>query len=174
MRTASTKAARSAGGAEPASQPAEFPLVVISHGYPGNRFLMSHLAENLASKGYAVVSIDHADSTYNDQNIPEAVAVDRPRDVHFILHALTAAQSASAAGEPVQHPVLARLATDRIGLVGYSMGGYGVLMAQGAQLAAWLPGQGAPTKTAGPIGECYQIQPSSNQQNITNSPLPLA
>ena len=125
----------SAKGAQPASQPAEFPLVVISHGYPGNRFLMSHLAENLASKGYAVVSIDHADSTYNDQNIPEAVAVDRPRDIHFILHALTAAQSASAAGEPVQHPVLAQLATDRIGLVGYSMGGYGVLMAQGAQLA---------------------------------------
>jgi len=27
-----------------------FPLVVISHGYPGNRYLMSHLGENLASK----------------------------------------------------------------------------------------------------------------------------
>ena len=27
-----------------------FPLVLISHGYPGNRFLLSHLAENIASK----------------------------------------------------------------------------------------------------------------------------
>src|SRR5436305_3246669 len=45
----------------------KFPLVVISHGYPGNRFLMSHLAENLASKGFVAVAIDHKDSTYDDQ-----------------------------------------------------------------------------------------------------------
>src|SRR5690606_14017305 len=46
-----------------------FPLVILSHGYPGNRYLMSHLGENLASKGYVVVSIDHTDSTYTDQKI---------------------------------------------------------------------------------------------------------
>ena len=40
-----------------------FPLIIVSHGYPGNRFLLSHLAENLASKGYGVASIDHTDST---------------------------------------------------------------------------------------------------------------
>ena len=44
-----------------------FPLVIVSHGYPGNRYLMSHLAENLASKGYVVASIDHTDSTYRTQ-----------------------------------------------------------------------------------------------------------
>eukprot|EP01050_Picozoa_sp_SAG11_P039727 SAG11_NODE_16865_length_535_cov_0.587156_1_plen_134_part_10 len=27
-----------------------YPLIIISHGYPGNRFLLSHLAENLATK----------------------------------------------------------------------------------------------------------------------------
>ncbi|MEZ5791978.1 MAG: hypothetical protein R3D34_14760 [Nitratireductor sp.] len=43
-----------------------YPLVVISHGYPGNRFLMSHLAENLATKGFVVAAIDHRDSTYDD------------------------------------------------------------------------------------------------------------
>ena len=31
-----------------------FPLVIISHGYPGNRFLMSHIGENLASKGFVM------------------------------------------------------------------------------------------------------------------------
>src|SRR5206468_12049755 len=36
------------------------PLVIISHGYPGNRYLMSHLGENLASKGFIVASIDQA------------------------------------------------------------------------------------------------------------------
>ena len=45
----------------------KFPLVLISHGYPGNRYLMAHLGENLASKGYVTVSIDHTDSTYSDQ-----------------------------------------------------------------------------------------------------------
>jgi predicted dienelactone hydrolase len=44
-----------------------FPLLLLSHGYPGNRFLMSHLAENLASKGYVVASIDHTESTYENQ-----------------------------------------------------------------------------------------------------------
>lgn len=28
---------------------AAFPVVIISHGYPGNRYLLSHLGENLAS-----------------------------------------------------------------------------------------------------------------------------
>ena len=120
---------QSAQDAPIAETAGDFPLVVISHGYPGNRFLMSHLAENLATKGYAVASIDHPDSTYDDQNIPEAVAVDRPRDIHFVLNALTALRTTG------DHPALALLSTDRIGLVGYSMGGYGVLMAQGAQLA---------------------------------------
>ncbi len=47
--------------AAPASTGNPFPLIIISHGYPGNRFLLSHLAENLASKGYVVASIDHKD-----------------------------------------------------------------------------------------------------------------
>ena len=45
--------------AAPDTSAGAFPLVVISHGYPGNRYLMSHLGENLASKGYVAVSIDH-------------------------------------------------------------------------------------------------------------------
>jgi len=114
---------------DPASDGDPFPLVVISHGYPGNRFLLSHLAENLTSKGYAVASIDHADSTYEDQNIPEAVAVDRPRDIHFVLNAL------ADMAETGDHPAVRTISTERVGLVGYSMGGYGVLMAQGAQLS---------------------------------------
>ena len=38
-----------------------YPLVVVSHGYPGNRFLLSPVAENLARKANVVVSIDHTD-----------------------------------------------------------------------------------------------------------------
>ncbi|MEO7134295.1 MAG: dienelactone hydrolase, partial [Vicinamibacterales bacterium] len=55
---------RAVRDAAPETAARPFPLVIISHGYPGNRFLMSHLGENLASKGFVVVSIDHRDSTY--------------------------------------------------------------------------------------------------------------
>ena len=40
----------------------KFPLVIVSHGYPGSRFFLSYLTENLASKGYVVAAIDHTDS----------------------------------------------------------------------------------------------------------------
>ena len=40
--------------AAPLTSAGGFPLVVVSHGYPGNRYLLSHLCENLASKGFVV------------------------------------------------------------------------------------------------------------------------
>ncbi len=61
------------------------PLVILSHGYPGNRFLMSHLGENLAGKGYVVAAIDHADSTYADQGAFGSTLVNRPLDQRFAL-----------------------------------------------------------------------------------------
>jgi predicted dienelactone hydrolase len=63
-----------------------FPLVIVSHGYPGNRFLMSHLAENLASKGFVVASIDHKDSTYDDQRAFASTLYNRPLDQLFVLN----------------------------------------------------------------------------------------
>ena len=57
-----------------------FPLVIVSHGYPGNRYLMSPLAENLASKGFVTVSIDHKDSTYDDLKSFASTLYNRPFD----------------------------------------------------------------------------------------------
>ena len=67
------------GSAARDAAPAEgsFPLVILSHGYPGNRYLMSHLAENLASKGYVVVAADHPDSTYDDMGAFASTLVNR-------------------------------------------------------------------------------------------------
>ncbi|WP_422064122.1 alpha/beta hydrolase family protein [Shimia sp.] len=103
----------------------QFPLIVLSHGYPGNRFLMSHLGENLASKGYVVASIDHTDSTYADQNVFGATLLNRPIDQRFVIDSMTA----------LDGPIGAIINTDSIGLIGYSMGGYGVLISGGAGLA---------------------------------------
>ncbi len=68
--------------------PGGYPLVIISHGYPGNRFLMSHRGENLASRGFVVVSIDHKDSTYDDQQAFGSTLYNRPFDQLFVLNAI--------------------------------------------------------------------------------------
>ena len=102
-----------------------FPLIVISHGYPGNRFLMSHLGENLASKGYVTVSIDHTDSTYADQNAFGSTLLNRPLDQDFVVE--TFADFASISPE-----LAAIIDGDTVGVIGYSMGGYGALIYGGA------------------------------------------
>jgi predicted dienelactone hydrolase len=108
--------------AAPETPPAAFPLVIISHGYPGNRFLMSHLAENLASKGFVVASIDHKDSTYDDQKAFASTLYNRPLDQLFVLNEM------ARLGRAGSGSVLSGLVdTNRTGLVGYSMGGYGLV-----------------------------------------------
>ncbi len=99
-----------------------FPLVIISHGYPGNRFLMSPLAENLASKGYVVAAIDHPDSTYDDQTAFGSTLVNRPWDQRFVIDSMTAMDG--DLGQIIQD--------DNVAIVGYSMGGYGALIYAGA------------------------------------------
>jgi predicted dienelactone hydrolase len=95
-----------------------FPLVIISHGYPGNRMLMSHLGENLASKGYVAASIDHTDSTYADKAAFGSTLYNRPLDTAFVINSLTGDAD-----------------TSRVAIIGYSMGGYGALVSGGAGLA---------------------------------------
>jgi predicted dienelactone hydrolase len=108
--------------ASPATTEGAFPLVIVSHGYPGNRYLLSHLGENLASKGFVVASIDHRDSTYDDQRAFGSTLYNRPFDQLFVLNEIDR-QSRPNAGS-----FLSGLAdASRTGLVGYSMGGYGVV-----------------------------------------------
>ncbi|MBE0414482.1 alpha/beta fold hydrolase [Yoonia sp.] len=99
-----------------------FPLVVISHGYPGNRYLMSPLAENIASKGYVVAAIDHPDSTYDDQAAFGSTLVNRPWDQKFIIDSIGTLDGALGA----------MIQDDNVALIGYSMGGYGALIYAGA------------------------------------------
>ncbi|MEL6960906.1 MAG: alpha/beta fold hydrolase [Pseudomonadota bacterium] len=99
-----------------------FPLVIISHGYPGNRWLMSPLAENIASKGYVVASIDHTDSTYSDQAAFGSTLVNRPWDQRFVIDQMAA----------LTDDLGAITNAENAAVVGYSMGGYGALIYAGA------------------------------------------
>ncbi|WP_421855444.1 alpha/beta hydrolase family protein [Oricola sp.] len=111
--------------AAPASVDAPMPLVLISHGYPGNRFLLSHLAENLATKGYVVASIDHTDSTYNDQTKFGSTLVNRTLDQLFVLNEM---ERMSGSADSFLNGVAD---TSNVGLIGYSMGGYGAVITSG-------------------------------------------
>jgi len=99
-----------------------FPLVIISHGYPGNRFLMSHIGENLASKGFIAASIDHTDSTYDDQKDFGSTLYNRPFDQVFVLNEMARLGRAGSGGA-----LSGLVDANRTGIVGYSMGGYGVV-----------------------------------------------
>jgi predicted dienelactone hydrolase len=108
--------------AAPLTTEPAFPLVIISHGYPGNRYLMSHLAENLASKGFVTVSIDHKDSTYDDQKPFASTLYNRAFDDLFVLNEI------ERLGKSGSGSFLAgRVDVSRTGIVGYSMGGYGAV-----------------------------------------------
>ncbi len=109
----------------PAARPdAPYPLVLISHGYPGNRFLLSHLAENIASKGYVVASIDHTDSTYRTQAAFGSTLVNRSLDQLFVLQEM-ADMAVSGA------PMAGLYDAENTGIIGYSMGGYGAVITAG-------------------------------------------
>ncbi len=106
-----------------------FPLVMISHGYPGNRYLLSHLAENIASKGYVVASMDHRDSTYADQAAFGSTLVNRSLDQLFVLDQM----AALSAGDGF---LSGMVDADNTALIGYSMGGYGAVITAGGGVTA--------------------------------------
>jgi predicted dienelactone hydrolase len=116
-----------------------YPLIIMSHGYPGNRFLLSHLGENLSSKGYVVVSIDHTDSTYESQLAFGSTLVNRSLDQLFVLNQM-AQLNTSDPGKTLQGMVNAT----NTALIGYSMGAYGALNTVGAGVSATAVSWGAP------------------------------
>lgn len=106
-----------------------YPLVVISHGYGNWPTFLSYLSENLASKGYVVASIDHKDLIAAD---PAAgalsfggVLMNRAKDQRFTIDQLVAlADSDDELGAIID--------SASIGLIGYSMGGFGAITSAGA------------------------------------------
>ncbi|WP_339924349.1 dienelactone hydrolase [uncultured Cyclobacterium sp.] len=111
----------------PKNDEGAFPLVIVSHGYLGSRYLMTYLTENLASKGYIVVAIHHTESTFENPGKFSSTLYHRPLDDLFILNEMAKMGSDKAEGF-----FAGMIDTEHTALVGYSMGGYGALNAAGA------------------------------------------
>jgi len=125
------------GIASPGSRaaPGKFPLVILAHGYSNTPAVLSWLGENLASKGYVVVAPDFRDPPITIRTAAAAAGplARRPLDIAFV--AAEAQRRARAGLGP-----FATADADRTVLIGYSMGGYGVLTAAGAPLDPALAG----------------------------------
>lgn len=104
-----------------------YPLVILSHGYTGSRLMFSYLAENLASKGYVVASIDHTESTFRDAGGFASTLLNRSLDQLFVLNEMDRLGQANSGSF-----LTGIVDASRTGIVGYSMGGYGVLNTAGA------------------------------------------
>ncbi|MFF2961755.1 alpha/beta hydrolase family protein [Streptomyces sp. NPDC057963] len=125
MRTWSRQDARPVKG--------RFPLVVLSPGFGAPRMTLTLLAEDLASRGYVVASLDHAfESTATafpgrgvlscvacdedeSKEVSEVVVEGRAKDVSFVLDRLTGPRPAWNHAEMID--------SRRIGMAGHSIGG---------------------------------------------------
>lgn len=103
-----------------------FPLIVVSHGYLGSRLLLTYLTENLASKGYIVVAIDHTESTFRDAAGFPSTLLNRSKDILFTLNQI------ADLGKAKNNFLSDIVDAENTALIGYSMGGYGVLNVAGA------------------------------------------
>ncbi len=118
---------RASRDAEPDPSGGAYPLVIVSHGYLGSRLLLTYLTENLASKGYVVVAIDHTESTYSDAAGFPSTLLNRSLDDLFILN-----EMARLSVKTSKNFLAGLLNADNTALIGYSMGGYGALNVVGA------------------------------------------
>lgn len=101
-----------------------FPLVLISHGHGGGALGHHDLATTLADAGFIVASIEHAGDSYRDQSGfgTERVLLGRAWQVSALIDTLLADPRLAPHIDPA-----------RIGVAGFSAGGYTSLLLLGAQ-----------------------------------------
>jgi predicted dienelactone hydrolase len=126
-----TFAGRAARDAKPLNTEGAFPLIIVSHGYVGSRYLLSYLTENLASKGYIVVAIDHTESTFREAKGFPSTLLNRAKDDLFILNQMAELNANKGAFTGL-------IDANNTAIVGYSMGGYGALNVGGAAYSGKL------------------------------------
>ncbi len=111
------------------------PLIVIAPGFEANRKFLTYLARHLASHGFTVAAIEHPFVTRGgalpalnpDRLVPRTEFIDRPKDVSFLLDRF--AELNQQPGE-----LQGKLNTQKVSMIGHSLGGYEALALAGAEL----------------------------------------
>ncbi|MGY3698406.1 putative dienelactone hydrolase [Bradyrhizobium sp. USDA 3240] len=101
----------------------KLPLVVVSHGRGGNFAGHHDTSEALADAGFIVAAISHpGDNSFDlSRSDDMSVYVERPQDIKRLIDFML-----------VTSPLSAAVDRERIGLLGFSRGGYTGLVAVGA------------------------------------------
>jgi predicted dienelactone hydrolase len=99
------------------------PLVVLSHGRGGSFVVHHDTAERLADAGFVVAALNHPGDTALDKSLfyDLSIYMQRPVDVKRVIDYLTGAS-----------PLATTIDPNRIGIYGFSRGGYTALVAIGA------------------------------------------
>src|SRR5215468_8191468 len=99
------------------------PLVVLSHGRGGSFVVHHDTAEHLADAGFVVAAPNHPGDTALDKSLfyDLSIYMQRPLDVKRVIDYLTSAS-----------PLATTIDPNRIGIYGFSRGGYTALVAIGA------------------------------------------
>jgi predicted dienelactone hydrolase len=99
------------------------PLVVLSHGRGGSFVVHHDTAERLADAGFVVAALNHPGDTELDKSLfyDLSIYMQRPLDVKRVIDYLTGAS-----------PLATTIDPSRIGIYGFSRGGYTALVAIGA------------------------------------------
>ena len=99
-----------------------YPLVIISHGSGGSPLVYRGLAAYLARNGFIVAAPEHPGNNRNDNRLADSLEnfEGRPRNVSRVIDGVL---NDSELGP--------RVARNRIGMIGHSMGGYTALAVAG-------------------------------------------
>ncbi|WP_406671973.1 alpha/beta hydrolase family protein [Natronospira sp.] len=105
------------------------PLIIVSHGTGGSAAQMSWLAEQLVGAGFIVAGVNHHGNTVTEvRQWPGGFIQpwERTRDVSVLIDQL------------LEHPDIGpRIDPERLGAVGFSLGGYSVLGLAGVHLPSY-------------------------------------
>jgi predicted dienelactone hydrolase len=100
------------------------PLIMLSHGSGGNRYSLAWIAIELAKRGYVVAAPDHWGGTYGNMIKEYYIRYwERPLDISFLLTQLLRGDS-----------LVMQIDAKKIGMIGFSFGGYTTLALAGADI----------------------------------------